>query len=81
MSKWNALTAAVLFSATMSVANAQQGAADSAATDTASMDEDQARMGDRDDADYGWLGLLGLAGLVGMKRRVRDDYRRDATAR
>ena len=78
MSKWNALTAALLLSATMSVANAQQGAAD-----TASMDQDQARMGDRDDADYGWVGLLGLAGLLGMKRRDRDerDYRRDATAR
>ncbi|HWJ04798.1 MAG TPA: WGxxGxxG family protein [Steroidobacteraceae bacterium] len=87
MTKWTALTAALLLTAGIPSAIAQQGAADPAASDpaAASMDEDQARMGDRDDdADWGLLGLLGLGGLLGMKRRNRDDVtlgRRDATAR
>ena len=83
MTKWNALAAAVLLSATMSVANAQQGTVDTTATDTASMDADQSRMGDGDDKDWGWLGLLGLGGLLGMKRKDRNEgeFRRDATAR
>jgi MYXO-CTERM domain-containing protein len=45
----------------------------------ATMDEDQARMRDRDDDDsgkMGLLGLLGLAGLLGLRRRDRE---RDVT--
>ena len=84
MSKWTALAASLILSSGMSTAIAQQTPADSAAADTASMDQDQMRGGDRDDSDWGWLGLLGLAGLLGLKRRDRDNIavgRRDATAR
>jgi MYXO-CTERM domain-containing protein len=86
MSKLTALAAAMVLSAGMSsAAIAQQGAADAATDDatTATMDQDEARMGDRDDADWGWIGLFGLAGLLGLRRRDRDDVvvRRDATAR
>ena len=80
MSKWTALSAALILSLGMTPAIAQQDAT----SDTASMDQDQMRGGDRDDSDWGWLGLLGLAGLLGLKRRDRDNIavgRRDATAR
>jgi MYXO-CTERM domain-containing protein len=86
MIKRTALTAALILSLGMTPAIAQQDAADTAADDanTAAMDRDEARMGDRDESDWGWLGLLGLAGLLGLKRRDRDDVtvtRRDAPAR
>ena len=86
MSKWTALTAALILSASSAPALAQQAATDATTEDstTATMDQDQGRVGDRDDSDWGWLGLLGLAGLLGLKRRDRDDVRvarRDAPAR
>jgi MYXO-CTERM domain-containing protein len=86
MSKWTALTAALILSTGTAPAIAQQAATDATTDDpaTATMDRDEVRMGDRDDSDWGWLGLLGLAGLLGLKRRDRDDVRvthRDVPAR
>ena len=86
MIKRTALTAALILTVSMTPAIAQQQAADTAADEanTAAVERDQMRMGDRDESDWGWLGLLGLAGLLGLKRRDRDDVtvtRRDAPAR
>ena len=86
MNRWTALTAAAILSIGTGTAMAQPAATDSTTDDatTATMDQDQMRVGDRDDADWGWLGLLGLAGLLGLKRRDRDEVRvshRDAPVR